>query len=142
MQERTCWATGEGSYTGSLRRLEVPQAQQQAVSLEALLFWTHVVEAPDAWKDAGCGGRSRLLKTIMRECKSQGLKLERSEPLSIIWVVASLALATVAGVNELSVHERFGCREASVLVVATYHRRLKVRLAAPKFAIVVFRGPH
>ena len=41
---------------------------------------------------------------------------------------------------ELWVHQRLGCSEASVVVLATDHRRLLVRLAAPALEIVVFVG--
>ena len=33
------------------RQTEVPQAQKQVLSLDALLFWADVMEAPDAWKE-------------------------------------------------------------------------------------------
>ena len=41
---------------------------------------------------------------------------------------------------ELWVHQRLGCREASVVVLSADHRRLLVRLAAPALEIVVFVG--
>ena len=34
------------------RQTEVPQAQKQDLSLDALLFWADVMEAPDAWKES------------------------------------------------------------------------------------------
>ena len=33
------------------RQTEVPQAQKQVLSLDALLFWADVMEAPDALKE-------------------------------------------------------------------------------------------
>ena len=33
------------------RQTEVPQAEKQVLSLDALLLWADVKEAPDAWKE-------------------------------------------------------------------------------------------
>ena len=54
--------------------------------------------------------------------------------------VAHAGGVTGAGDVELWVRQKLGCREASMVVLATDHRRLLVRLAAPAFEIVVFVG--